>query len=265
MGARWVLASADATIVPVDVDEKGLRVHDGLAQAPDARLAYVTPSLQFPIGSVMNLKRRSELLNWANQNDSWIIEDDYDLEFRYEGHPLMSLQGLDASGRVIYIGTFSKVLFPGLRIGYLVVPEDLVEVFTAARTLIDLRTPSIPQLVLNDFIREGHFSRHIRRARNLYAKRRLHLLQEIEYEMDDLVSVGHSVAGMHVVLWLPDNISDEFVFHEMQKRGIEALPISRFYVGNPPRSGLVLGYAGATEENITDGVRKLGQLLRSIR
>ncbi len=264
LGARWVLSSADATLVPIDVDENGLRVQDGLEQAPDARLAYVTPSLQFPIGSVMNLKQRSELLNWANQNDAWIIEDDYDHEFRYEGHPLMSLQGLDASGRVIYVGTFSKVLFPGLRIGYLIVPEDLVDVFTAARTLIDLRTPSITQLVLNDFIREGHFSRHIRRARSLYAQRRLHLLKEIERELGDVVSTGHSVAGMHMVIWLPDYISDEFVFHEMQKEGIEALPISRFYIGTPPRSGLVLGYAGASEENITDGVARLGTLLRTI-
>lgn len=261
LGARWVLSSANAEIVPINVDEHGLRVEDGIQQAPDARLAYVTPSLQFPIGCMMNLKRRSDLLNWANHSDAWIIEDDYDHEFRYEGNPLMSLQGLDASGRVIYIGTFSKVLFPGLRIGYLVVPEDLVEVFTAARTLIDLRTTSIPQLVLNDFIRGGHFTRHIRRARSLYAQRREHFLKEVEEQLGDIVSIGSSVAGMHIVLWLPDHISDEIIFHEMQEQGIETLPISRFHIGTPQRSGLIMGYAAASEDKISDGIEKLSKTL----
>lgn len=261
LGARWALHSAEAQVIPVSVDMDGLIVEEGIAKAPDARLVYVTPSLQFPIGCTMNLKRRSELLNWANRNDAWIVEDDYDHEFRYVGHPLMSLQGLDSAGRVIYIGTFSKVMFPALRMGYVVVPKDLVNIFTSVRTLMDLRTPTVQQAAMNDFIREGHFMRHIRRARGLYARRRRHLLEQIDEHLGGLLTPGISDAGMHLVGWLPDSISDELVFSEAEKIGVEILPISRFYIGEPDRSGIILGYTAAHEADITWGVRALKDVL----
>lgn len=264
LGARWALHSAGAQVIPVSVDKDGLVVEEGIEKAPDARLVYVTPSLQFPIGCTMNLKRRSELLNWANRNDAWIIEDDYDHEFRYVGHPLMSLQGLDGAGRVIYIGTFSKVMFPALRMGYVVVPKDLVEIFTSVRTLIDLRTPSVQQAALNDFIREGHFMRHIRRARGLYARRRAHLLDQIDRHLGDLLTPGISDAGMHLVGWLPDHIPDEWAFKQAEKVGVEILPISRFYIGRPDRSGIILGYTAAHEADITWGIQALRAVLSKV-
>ncbi len=261
LGARWALQSAGAQVIPVSVDMDGLLVEEGIEKAPDARLVYVTPSLQFPIGCTMNLKRRSELLNWANKNDAWIIEDDYDHEFRYVGHPLMSLQGLDGAGRVIYIGTFSKVMFPALRMGYMVVPRDMIEIFTSVRTLIDLRTPTVQQAALNDFIREGHFMRHIRRARGLYARRRAHLLEQIGEHLGDLLTPGISDAGMHLMGWLPDRIPDESVFVEAEKAGVETLPISRFYIGKAERSGIILGYTAAHKADITQGIQTLRAVL----
>ncbi len=262
-GTHWILHTAGACVTPVPVDEQGLRVDLGIVRAPNARLACVTPSLQFPIGGSMSLKRRGELLLWAQNNNAWIIEDDYNHEFRYNGYPLSSLQGLDASSRVLYTGTFSKSMFPSLRIGYLIVPPDLIEPFAAARAIVDIQSPMIPQAALNDFIREGHFGRHIRRARALYTERRSHLLNEIERILGDAVEVGNSDSGMHLVLWLPDSASDRQISADAEGAGIEVLALSNLYFGEATRRGLVLGYAGARSEDITRGLVVLREILRT--
>ena len=167
--ARAAFKGAGACLVPVRVDDAGLDISDPAASSSNARVAYVTPSHQYPLGVTMSLSRRLALLDWANRTSAWILEDDYDSEYRYVARPLAALQGLDKSGRVIYIGTFSKVLFPSLRLGYMVVPSDLVEPFARARAGVGWCCPFIDQAVLADFISEGHFTRHIRRMRSIYA------------------------------------------------------------------------------------------------
>jgi GntR family transcriptional regulator/MocR family aminotransferase len=171
LGARGALVGAGARLAPIPVDGEGLDVAAGEVSSPAARLVYVTPSHQYPFGVTMSLPRRLALLKWASQAGAWVIEDDYDSEYRYAGRPLAALQGLDSEGRVIYLGTFSKVLFPALRLGYMVVPPDLVDAFMAARALSDRHCPVLDQAALADFIGDGHFARHIRRMRALYAER----------------------------------------------------------------------------------------------
>lgn len=158
----------------------------GVARAPDARLAYVTPSHQYPLGVTMSLARRLALLEWAERARAWVLEDDYDSEYRYAGRPLASLQGLDRAGRVCYIGTFSKVMFPSLRLGYLVAPPELAAAFAAARTIVDRHAPTVEQAALADFIIEGHFARHIRRMRALYAERQALLVEAARHGGEQL-------------------------------------------------------------------------------
>ena len=203
-GARSVFQAAGATVVPVPVDREGMVVSEGVARAPHARLAYVTPSHQYPLGHQMAMSRREELLKWATTNDSWIIEDDYDSEFRYSGSPQPALQGMtDGGNRVIYLGTFSKVLFPSLRLGYMVVPEELVDAFLTARSLSDRHQSTLDQAILTDFIVDGHFMRHIRRSRVAYAERQECMLGRLADQVPGLIQAAADPAGMSLVGWLP--------------------------------------------------------------
>ena len=186
-GARGALIGAGAKLIPVPVDAEGLDVDAGRARGPEARLLYVTPSHQYPLGVTMSLARRLALLEWASQSGAWILEDDYASQYRYSGRPLACLQGLDTRARVIYVGTFSKVLFPSLRLGYLVVPPDLVKAFVAARALADWHSPLVEQAALADFIVEGHFERHVRRMRRLYAERQGFLVEAAARHLEGLV------------------------------------------------------------------------------
>lgn len=175
-GARAALEGQGIRLTPIPVDQDGLDVAAGIARCPQARLVYVSPSHQYPLGVTLSLPRRFALLDWARRAGAWIVEDDYDSEFRYSGRPLAALQGLDCDDRVLYVGTFGKTLFPSLRLGYLVVPSHLTDVFAAARGAIDRQTATLPQAVVADFINEGHFTRHIRRMRTLYRERQETLL-----------------------------------------------------------------------------------------
>ena len=261
-GARGALVAAGARLVPVPVDEEGLRVEEGVERAADARLAYVSPSHQYPLGATMSLSRRLELLAWASRSGSWVLEDDYDSEYRYTGRPLEALQGLDAEGRVIYLGTFSKVLSPALRLGYLVVPPDLVDPFTAARELADRHSPSVEQAVLARFISEGHFARHVRRTRVLYAERQAALLEAARRHLPGLLDVRPAEAGMHLVGWLPEGADDREAMRRAAARGVEATALSLYGIEPPPRGGLLLGYAAVGEAEIRTGVRRLAASLR---
>ena len=259
-GARGAFLGAGASVIPVPVDGEGLVVDIGTARAPQARLVYLTPSHQFPLGVTMSLPRRLALLDWAKRANAYILEDDYDSEFRFGTRPLATLQGLDDADRVIYIGTFSKVLFPSLRIGYMILPPALVDPFLNVRRLIDIHSPMLEQAVLADFMIEGHFTRHLRRMRTLYAERRSALLEAargLPMEIDS------PEAGIHCVGWLLDGKDDRLLANKAADYDLNLTPISNFSIEPLARKGFLLGYGGYSVQDIKDGVRRLEALLRS--
>ena len=262
MGARGALSGSGARLVPVPVDEEGLVVKAGIEREPGARLVCITPSHQYPLGVTMSLARRLELLRWAGRSGAWVIEDDYDSEYRYTGRPLEALQGLDTEGRVVYVGTFSKVLFPALRLGYLVVPPDLVDAFVAARELTDRHPPIVEQAVLAEFIAGGHFVRHLRRMRSLYAARQAALVEEISRELRGLLDAGRAGSGMHLVGWLPEGVDDREASRLAAMQGVEAPPVSLYKTRPDGQGGLMLGYAAVDEAGIREGVRGLANALQ---
>jgi GntR family transcriptional regulator/MocR family aminotransferase len=261
LGARSALQAAGIRLVPVPVDEDGLSV-EALQRKPGVKLAYVTPSHQFPVGVVLSLARRLELLDWAARRRAWIFEDDYDSEYRYESRPIPALQGLDQEGRVIYVGTLSKVLFPSIRFGYVIVPEDLVQPFVAARALTDISSPLVEQAALADFIAEGHLASHIRRMRALYMERRDAMKDEIQSEFDGLLEIQDTQAGMHLVAWLPQGVDDALISREAAKAGLYVMPVSAFAIAPLERGGLLLGFAGFSQAVIRKGLRELGAVVR---
>lgn len=260
-GAQAAFGGADADMVPVRVDEEGLDVEAGIETGTVARLIYVTPSHQFPLGVTMSLTRRLALLQWAAKHHAWVIEDDYDSEYRYAGRPIAALQGLDNDGRVIYLGTFSKVLFPALRIGYLIVPPDLVKAFTTAQSVFNRGISTVSQAVLAAFIEEGHLARHIRRMRVLYEERRAVFMEAAERFLRDYLRFGPIDTGMHTVGWLPEGVNDEVAFRKAARTGIETLPLSSYAQQPLEHGGLVLGYAAAEVNDIVVGMKQLAKVL----
>jgi GntR family transcriptional regulator/MocR family aminotransferase len=207
----------------------------------------------------MTLCRRLALLSWAEARDAYVVEDDYDSEFRYEGRPVESVQGLDRAGRVIYVGTFSKVMYPALRVGYMVLPEPLVEPFTAAKWLTDRHTSTMEQEALADFISEGHFERHLRRSRTRNAARRAALLEALDASFGDRVEVRGANAGIHLIAWLPGVRHSEVggIVDRAWDAGVGVYPIAGYYLEPPEHAGLMLGYASINERDIRAGVRLL--------
>jgi GntR family transcriptional regulator/MocR family aminotransferase len=244
------------------VDQQGLVVEAGVARAPEARLVYLTPSHQFPLGVTLSLARRIALLDWARRADAYIVEDDYDSEYHYTRRPLPALQGLDQDGRVIYVGTFSKVLFPALRIGYLILPPPLVEAFRTVRNLIDTHPPMLEQAVLADFIVDGHFTRHLRKMRSLYAERRAAILEAARAIN---LEIHPPEAGMHCVAWLPDGMDVlALVRKAAADQGVDIAPISHFSIEPLARDGILLGYSEYSVEQIQEGMRRLAIAMDSI-
>lgn len=260
LGTRGALLSAGAKLVPVPIDEDGLDVEAGRRAAPQARLACVCPSHQYPLGVTMSLSRRLALLDWARQAEAFVLEDDYDSEYRYGGRPLTALQGLDTQARVIYVGTMSKVMFPGLRIGYLVLPEDLVDPIRALRMHVDGHPSTLAQAALADFIADGHFASHIRRMRTLYEERQQILLDHAQALAPHL-AIDPADAGMHLIATLPEGVDDAAVCDDAQRAGVILGPLSRFYQGHRPRRGLMFGYAGFTAGEIHSGMARLRPIL----
>jgi GntR family transcriptional regulator/MocR family aminotransferase len=272
VGARVAFEAAGARLVPVPVDDDGLDVAAGARRARDARLAYVTPSHQFPLGVVMTAARRLQLLEWARANGAWIIEDDYDSEFRYSGRPLPCMQGLEAArgdgspSRVLYVGTFSKTLVSGLRIGYMVVPDALIDAFRAARSTVDRHTPTIYQQVLADFIGEGHYFRHIRHVRNLCGERQAALVDAAATRLEGLLRIQGDPAGLHLLGRLAPGIRDTDAQRAAMARGIRSWALSGFYLGDPPPVGaMVLGYGGFEVAEIRRAVGELGKVLAELK
>jgi GntR family transcriptional regulator/MocR family aminotransferase len=261
-GARQAFVAAGAQLIPVPVDQDGINVEEIIRRAHGARAVYVTPSHQYPLGTTMSASRRMLLLKWAARAGAWIIEDDYDSEYRFGSRPIDSLQGLDTDARVVYVGTFSKVMFPALRLGYVVMPKDLKAAFCAAREAADIFSSTLYQAVLAEFISEGHFARHIRRTRMLYADRRATLMQAIELQMGQALEVVGSEAGMHLVAMLPPGISDIAVSREAAQKGVSAMPLSACCMKGPIRGGLVLGYGGTNAQQIQEGLRRLRMCVR---
>jgi GntR family transcriptional regulator/MocR family aminotransferase len=262
-GARAALQGAEAMVVPVPVDAEGLDVAKGAHLQPDARLAYVTPSYQYPLGVTMSLARRLALLDWARSVGAWILEDDYDSEFRYAGHPLAALAGLDTGSQVIYMGTFSKVLFPALRLGYLVVPSAVVEAFVRARAVVGRHAPTFEQAVLAEFISGGYFARHIRAMRNLYQERQAVLVESAKSDLQGLLHVPSSGAGMHLIGWLDPGGDDRAAASCAAVLGIEVPPLSQHVLSASVPPGLLLGYAALEPKEIRAGIRVLARALRA--
>ena len=264
-GARAALGANGAQLAPVPVDDEGIDVAALAALRPRARVAYVTPSHQYPLGASMTAARRLALLDWADRHAAWVIEDDYDSEYRYVSRPLCALQGMDPNGRVVYVGTFSKVIFPALRVGYVVVPPSLWTEFIDAREALDLFSPTLYQLALVDFLREGHFARHLRRMRARYLSRRNALLAGLARHCEGLLEIHNADAGLHVATLLHAGDDDVAVVRRMAERGLTATALSSCYAGSRRRSGLLLGFGGWSERRIADATATLGEILREFK
>jgi GntR family transcriptional regulator/MocR family aminotransferase len=264
-GARSALVGAGAQIVPVPVDVHGLDVEAGIRAAPHARLAYVTPSHQFPLGVPMTLPRRIALLTWARQARAWIVEDDYDSEFRYGTRAIPCLHGLDVDGRVIYVGSFSKTLFPALRLGFLIVPHDLQERFLAARRTADVHPPVLDQAVLADLMNAGHFERHLRRMRSAYRERLDAITSAATRFCGDALRIRPANTGLHVVADLRD-VDAELVWQAARDRGVEVMPLDRCYYGRGRAlRALVLGFGAVPPAAAVEGMQQLSEAIDAVR
>lgn len=258
-GAALAFQSFGAKILAAGVDEQGIKLPQLRSQ--NVRLIYVTPGHQFPLGTTMSLARRLQLLKWAKKSHAMIFEDDYDSEYRYSGRPIPALQGLDESELVLYAGSFSKVLFPALRLGYVVVPAGLVRYFDAALSLTVRHVPLLEQLVLADFMVEGHFARHVRRMREVYAERLSMLLEETRLRLSGLLEISPVEAGLQTAAWLRGGIGAESAAVAAAKRNVDVTPLNRYSHGTLAREGLQLGFAALDVKEIRRGVRELARAL----
>lgn len=261
LGARQAFTAARAQLVPVPLDAEGLDLAAGQAHGPHPRLIYITPSHQFPLGLTMSLARRLALLDWARRTGSWILEDDYDSEFHYAGRPLAALQGLDEGGQVIYIGTFSKTLLPNLRLGFLVVPEALRDVFTAAAEALGTQAPLPEQATVAQFLAVGHFARHLRRMRVHYAQRQAALVEAVHTLLPGVLTVQPAPTGMHLLGWLPSGVSDVAAAQTAAQARVATLPLSLFRMAATEPGALLMGYAAADPTAIRVAVQRLAGAL----
>ena len=261
-GAHRAFRAAGAQLVPVPVDAEGLNVAALHRRGAKIRAVYVTPSHQYPLGMTMSARRRFALLDWAARHQAWILEDDYDSEFRYISRPVGALQGMDARDRVIYIGTFSKALFPAVRVGYVVVPPLLWTRFLESRFAFDIFAPTLYQRSLAEFLKTGQFARHLRRMRSAYLERRDALLRGLDRHCGDLVNVHNSDAGLHVTVLLREGLDDLEIVARLGRCALAAMPLSDSYVGSIRQQGLLLGFGCAPPQRLHAATRILGEVLR---
>ena len=262
LSARRIFLSQGAKLLPIRVDESGLVVKDLAKYANESiKLVYVTPSHQFPTGSILSLPRRLELLAWAQQNSAMIIEDDYDSEYRYGDRPIPALQGLAQTDSVLYIGTFSKVLFPSLRIGYLVLPQSFISLFARAKWLSDRSLPSLEQQVLTDFIEQGHIDRHIRKMRSLYDLRRQALVQALKTNFGEKAKILGEKAGLHLMVRLQTHLTDEEIIQRAARVGVGMMSAQPSYLNANCAGEFIFGYSELRQEQIQQGISRLAQVL----
>jgi GntR family transcriptional regulator / MocR family aminotransferase len=264
-GARIAFENVGAAMIPVPVDEAGTSISAGTKICPDAKGAYVTPAHQFPLGVTMSLERRMALLRWAAGAGAFVIEDDYDSEYRFEGSPLPALQSLDKHSSVIFIGSFSKTLFPALRVGYVVLPEQLVHQFVALRYRNDFRNSSFDQAVLCDFIVNGHLARHLRRMRTLYAERLETLREGAKQHLGGLLDISDVRAGLYTIGYLKNGMTSRRAEELAAAQGVEVLAVDRCTLRSPDPNALLLGFGGFDKPTIRKGLIRLGKALSSQR
>ncbi len=260
-GAKKAFESAETRIIPIDVDSQGIRTDLLQADHSDANCIYVTPSHQYPTGVTLSLTRRLELIHWAAENNKWIIEDDYDSEFHYDGLPTACIQGLDQFQRTIYLGTFSKTLYPGLRMGYMIVPHELIRAFTYARSIMDGHTPQILQLTLAYFMEHGHYNAHVRAMRKLYAGRRETMLNAIDTHLKGIVTPLRPAGGMQIPCLLAQGWSEAKTIQQAATVGIQLPGLSRLYAGKDKQQGWILGYAALSAHEIETAILRLSPVL----
>lgn len=256
-GASALLRAAGAKVVPVPVDEHGMQVSTAKRRAPDARLAYVTPANQFPLGSLLSLERRLQLLTWARENNAWIFEDDYDSEFRFTGRPLSALQGLQPGANVIYSCSCNKMLFPTLRLGFLVLPPALVEPARRARSLLDRHPSLLDQLVLTEFIEQGHFGRYLRKMRQAYAEKHAVLTDAVAARLSGALTLGRCDTGLQTTAWLPPHLEDRAFAQRMTAEDVEVMPLSNYALQWPVKNAVHLGFAAVNAKELKRGVAAL--------
>jgi len=264
LGATQILRANGAEIVPVPVDAHGLDADTARQRCPAAKLAYVTPAHQFPLTVAMSLPRRLALLRWAQAAGAWIFEDDYDSEFRFSGRPLAALRSLDASGCVLFAGSFNKMLFPALRLGYLVVPPRLAPALAAMRAIVDRHPPMLEQAIVTEFLAEGHFGRHLRRMREIYAERLDALTTVAQTELAGLLDLEPARAGLQTIGWLAPGPRDADVVRAAAARGIEVGAVSRFALQRRTKPALILGFGAVNVRAIRRGTVELARVLRDL-
>lgn len=277
LGAKDGFSAAGAKLIPVNIDDQGIQINllQQLSRDIRIRLAYVTPSYQFPSGMIMSASRRMELLQWAAKENAFIIEDDYDSELRYSGQPLSSLQGLDERGRVIYLGTFSKVMFPGLRLGYLVLPQQLASAFTLALRKTGQDSPLLLQAAMAEFILAGHFSSHLRKMRKLYGQKQQLFVELTKKHLSDLLEVEATEAGMQLACYYKQGIDEAKLLQLASQKDVVLAPLSRYYHlsdsspdsedPNAQKAGLFLGYAGVALEEMETNILRLKDIINKCR
>ncbi|MEO8735400.1 MAG: PLP-dependent aminotransferase family protein [Edaphobacter sp.] len=257
-GIVQAVRNAGGNVVSIPVDGEGMQVELGIRKAPSAKLAYVTPSNQFPLGVTLSATRRLELLRWAAKGRRWIIEDEYDAEYRFEGHPVAALKSLDRTGCVLYTGTFTKMLFNALRLGFVVVPEGLIEPLEMLKSYMDRHPPTLNQAVLAEFISDGHFGRHVRKMKQMYFERMDILVEEGRKHLKGAIEIQRAEGGMRTIGWLPEGSSDLRAASAAAELDLETLPISEFSRLAKCKPGLMLGFAGCHPEELRRGVALLG-------
>lgn len=266
LGAQKALMAAGANLLPIQVDHAGVRVEDlkkrfDASSGLSAKLLYVTPSHQYPTGVALSLPRRLDLLKWAARTGTYIIEDDYDSEYRYKGRPIPALAGLDKYGSVIYIGTFSKVLFPALRLGYIVLPENLVDVFARGKWLVDRHSALVDQQVLTEFITAGHLERHIRKMRGLYERRRKLFVDQLRETFGNRISILGDNAGINVLVRFNTECGDDELVQRAEEQGVGISSTRKYYIGQHRPHEFLLNYAGLKEEELLEGIRVIASIL----
>lgn len=260
-GALGAFSAFGAKVHPVSSDKQGMDIEAAILHWPQAKMMFTSPSHQFPLGGTLSLARRMALLDWAAEKQMWIFEDDYNSEFRYTSQPLPALQGLDKHQRVIYAGSFSKMMFPGFHIGFLVIPESLTESFKIAKYYTDTRTPYLDQAILASFISQGHYARHVRRIRKACHERQQVMLEAIQTYLADIMVAEPLDSGIHLVCWLAADIRESVVIEHCRKVGLGAQPLSRYCQKPPERQAILLGFAAHAPDEIVAGIKKLAQVL----